>query len=106
MEDEMARQTQNRKLKSDQDLEPQDNKVKSAAAPKLVSRVAHIENGVKPAGVETMVARDESIRERAYAFWIDEGQIHGRDKEHWLAAELEIANENAPKREGSKRKLS
>jgi hypothetical protein len=33
------------------------------------------------------------IRRRAYANWLDEGKIHGRDLEHWREAELEIARE-------------
>lgn len=35
--------------------------------------------------------RNRRISERAYALWVQEGQPHGRDREHWLAAEHEIA---------------
>jgi Protein of unknown function (DUF2934) len=39
--------------------------------------------------------REEKIRERAYAIWLDQGSIDGRDQEHWLEAEKEIATEEA-----------
>jgi hypothetical protein len=39
--------------------------------------------------------REEKIRERAYAIWLDQGSIDGRDHEHWLEAEKEIAKEEA-----------
>jgi hypothetical protein len=35
-------------------------------------------------------ARLEAIQQRAYAIWLEEGRVHGRDKEHWRQAELEI----------------
>jgi hypothetical protein len=34
--------------------------------------------------------RLHKIHERAYAIWLDEGQCHGRDREHWVQAEREI----------------
>jgi Protein of unknown function (DUF2934) len=37
--------------------------------------------------------REEKIRERAYAIWLDQGSVDGRDQEHWLEAEKEIAKE-------------
>jgi hypothetical protein len=37
--------------------------------------------------------RLKMIRERAYAIWLDEGQPHGRDPDHWREAELEIDRE-------------
>ena len=30
-----------------------------------------------------------------YAIWMDEGQVHGRDHEHWHQAEREIAAETS-----------
>jgi hypothetical protein len=39
--------------------------------------------------------REEKIRERAYAIWLDQGSIEGRDQVHWLQAEKEIAEEEA-----------
>ncbi len=33
------------------------------------------------------------VSERAYAKWMDEGQAHGRDQEHWRDAEAEIIAE-------------
>lgn len=35
--------------------------------------------------------RDETIRRRAHAIWEAEGRPEGRDREHWLQAEAEIA---------------
>jgi|BogFormECP04_OM1_1039644.scaffolds.fasta_scaffold20263_2 hypothetical protein len=35
----------------------------------------------------------EKVRRRAYAIWMDEGQVHGRDHEHWHQAESEITAE-------------
>jgi Protein of unknown function (DUF2934) len=40
-----------------------------------------------------MADREEKIRRRAYAIWFDEGCADGRDQEHWLEAEKEIAEE-------------
>ncbi len=34
---------------------------------------------------------DEAIRRRAYELYEQEGCIHGRDQEHWLRAEAEVA---------------
>jgi hypothetical protein len=34
--------------------------------------------------------RDARIRERAYYLWLEEGQPHGRDREHWRRAESEV----------------
>jgi hypothetical protein len=34
---------------------------------------------------------DESIRRRAYEIYEQEGCVHGRDQEHWLRAEAEVA---------------
>lgn len=32
------------------------------------------------------VLDEAKIRETAYLFWLDDGQPHGRDQEHWLKA--------------------
>jgi hypothetical protein len=40
-----------------------------------------------------MADREEKIRRRAYAIWFDEGCADGRDREHGLEAEKEIAKE-------------
>jgi Protein of unknown function (DUF2934) len=42
-----------------------------------------------------MADREEKIRRRAYAIWFDEGCVDGRDQEHWLEAEKEIAKEES-----------
>lgn len=35
--------------------------------------------------------REHRIRERAYAIWEQEGRPAGKDLDHWLRAEAEIA---------------
>ena len=35
--------------------------------------------------------KEQRIRERAHAIWQAEGQVHGRDKEHWERATRELA---------------
>ena len=37
----------------------------------------------------------ERVRLRAYAIWMDEGQVDGREHEHWHQAEREIAAEKS-----------
>ena len=37
--------------------------------------------------------REHRILERAYAIWEEEGCPEGKDREHWLRAEAEIAAE-------------
>ena len=37
----------------------------------------------------------ERVRRRAHSIWMDEGQVHGRDHEHWHQAEREIAAETS-----------
>lgn len=39
---------------------------------------------------------ERRIRERAFQIWIEEGQPRGRDKEHWLIAEAELASGPSP----------
>jgi hypothetical protein len=34
---------------------------------------------------------NEGVRERAYRIWENEGRPHGRDLDHWLQAEREVA---------------
>lgn len=36
----------------------------------------------------------DSVRERAYLIWETEGRPDGRDLEHWLQAEREVAQGN------------
>jgi hypothetical protein len=37
--------------------------------------------------------REHRIRERAYAIWEAEGRPEGKEVEHWLRAEAEVAAE-------------
>jgi hypothetical protein len=49
-------------------------------------------------------AREQAIRERAYAIWEEEGRPQGRDVDHWLRAETEIGPGDAsgiPRHDGS-----
>ncbi|MFL5166236.1 MAG: DUF2934 domain-containing protein [Microvirga sp.] len=32
----------------------------------------------------------ERIQERAYALWVEDGRIHGRDNDYWFRAEREL----------------
>jgi Protein of unknown function (DUF2934) len=38
---------------------------------------------------------EQRIRDRAYAIWVAEGRPHGRELEHWLRAQGEMAREAA-----------
>jgi hypothetical protein len=38
---------------------------------------------------------EQTIQERAYAIWIEEGQPEGRDLEHWLRARGELERDAA-----------
>lgn len=38
---------------------------------------------------------DDAIRERAYQIWEREGRPHGRDFEHWVMAQVELAAQGA-----------
>jgi hypothetical protein len=44
---------------------------------------------------EKKMDREEATRNRAYAIWLDEGGVDGRDKEHWREAELQIDRETS-----------
>jgi hypothetical protein len=37
--------------------------------------------------------KDGQIRERAYLIWVNEGEPHGRELDHWLRAEWELEQE-------------
>lgn len=37
---------------------------------------------------------DDAIRDRAYLIWEREGRPHGRDYEHWVQAQIELAAES------------
>lgn len=41
-------------------------------------------------------ADEEQIRQRAYQIWEREGRPHGREREHWATAKLELAREAQP----------
>ena len=38
---------------------------------------------------------EEQIRETAYGFWLEEGQPHGCDEEHWLRAVEALSTQSA-----------
>lgn len=37
--------------------------------------------------------RSAGIARRAHEIWLNEGRCHGRDLDHWLRAERELASE-------------
>ena len=39
---------------------------------------------------------EQRIRERAFQIWIEEGQPHGKDKEHWARAAAELGADASP----------
>lgn len=43
-----------------------------------------------------MAEREQTIRERAYAIWEEEGRPEGREREHWARASREIEAEESP----------
>src|SRR5438045_5792834 len=47
------------------------------------------------AGERMTVKEEQQIRERAYSIWEQEGRPHGRDRDHRLRAEAEIAAEKS-----------
>ena len=40
-----------------------------------------------------MAERENKVRDRAYALWQAEGEPHGRDRDHWTQAELELGDD-------------
>jgi hypothetical protein len=67
----------------------------------IVTEAAPTSTAATPQTEETVVAaisssggqaeKEQAIRERTYAIWEDEGRPHGKDLEHWLRAEAEMA---------------
>lgn len=43
--------------------------------------------------------RASATAERAYQIWEGEGRPHGRDMDHWLQAESELAREGGPSKQ-------
>ena len=43
-----------------------------------------------------MEDRERQLREKAYQLWQQEGEPHGRDREHWQQAELDLPPADAP----------
>lgn len=41
------------------------------------------------------------IRQRAFALWLNDGQVHGRDLDHWLAARQLLLHEAKEHHENS-----
>lgn len=54
-----------------------------------------------------MNVESKNVQERAYHIWENEGRPHGRDFEHWLQAEQELASpRNAKKPRASRAKAT
>jgi len=51
---------------------------------------AEAAGGFKEVARESVAIDDDQIRVRAYSIWIEEGQPHGRDLEHWQRARDEF----------------
>jgi hypothetical protein len=51
---------------------------------------------------------EQQVRQRAYELWLRDGMAHGRDFEHWHAAECEVLAEHVavakPKRKAKSAK--
>jgi hypothetical protein len=45
---------------------------------------------------------DSAIRSRAYEYWKAEGELPGRDLDHWLRAEAEVRAVAAPAKKPSR----
>lgn len=43
-----------------------------------------------------MTDREQSIRQRAYEIWIEQGKPEGRESEHWNQAARELGYDDAP----------
>lgn len=48
-------------------------------------------------------AQSATIAERAYHIWQEQGRPHGRDLDHWLQAEREIAESARPARPATRK---
>jgi hypothetical protein len=62
---------------------------RSTAAP--TQQADPIVNAANPSD-ERQPAREQAIRERAYAIWEEEGRPDGRDLDHWRRAEQELSS--------------
>jgi hypothetical protein len=64
------------------------------------------EQGYQENDMTTPTIDEAQIRETAYLMWLDEGQPHGRDQDHWLKA-IDALNAPQPKvRKPAKRRAS
>ena len=50
-----------------------------------------------------MPSKDDRIRERAHALWLQEGQPSGHEQRHWEQASAEVDAEDAPAAEPAKK---
>ena len=80
----------NRKLEPEKQLAKQLDDTFPASDPPSITQPG---SGITGAEVARDDSRSDKIRERAYAIWLDEGQSHGRDEEHWRQAAGEIDRE-------------
>ena len=87
----MAQATRQTKSKRDSELSEELKETFPASDPPSITEPGGGVTGAEVAGVED--EHMEKVRRRAYAIWLDEGMVHGRDEEHWREAEREIAAE-------------
>jgi len=57
--------------------------------------IAEAVNELEEVARQSAALDEASIRLRAYTIWIEEGQPHGRDLEHWLRARDELLRKAA-----------
>ncbi len=78
------------KIQSEQELEPSKGVGERFIAGNTPSAAPQDSSASPSQDWGAGAAREEKIRERAYAIWLDQGQCDGRDQEHWQEAEREI----------------
>ena len=47
--------------------------------------------------------RGQAIRERAYALWEEDGRPDGKELEHWLRAQTEVAEKSSDVGDGARK---
>ena len=92
-----AASPQENELAAEKKAKPQDTKPQNNRNPPPAKRPAPAPSrstgSAAPEGSGNNDNRLERIRERAFAIWLNEGQPHGRDREHWQEAERQIDGE-------------
>jgi hypothetical protein len=66
-----------------------------AAGPDTGAGTSDVSSAVSEAAAPgtTSAVPSERIAQRAYELFVDDGAVHGRDLDHWLAAERELTED-------------